>query len=132
MIIAERTSGPLSRRADKHVPMLDDPPIGHLQALILKKLDYLGSEAIGYNALEELSLETGVWLDASQIYASIRKLAEKELIKQTGTRRQQAGPPLKVYEVTAPGRAALKATSAHHRAVADYLDDNSKRKAART
>ena len=122
--------GLLSSRASQDVPLLDDPPMGHLQAIILKKLDDLGREAFGFNAIEQLSLETGVWIDPSQIYASIRKLNEKEFIEHSGTRRSRdGGPPVKIYKLTAAGRAALRTVAAHHQAVADYI--NHKRKATR-
>jgi DNA-binding PadR family transcriptional regulator len=121
----------LSSRASQDVPLLDDPPVGHLQAIVLKKLDELGKEAFGFNVLEQLSLETGVWIDPSQVYASIRKLVnDKGYIEHVETRRsQEGGPPLKIYKLTAAGRAALKTVAAHHQAVADYLND--KRKATR-
>jgi DNA-binding PadR family transcriptional regulator len=118
---------------EQTVPVLDEPPLGHLQALIMKKLDDLGSEAFGYNVLEQLSLETGVWIDPSQIYSAIRRLVseEKKYIELIETRPSpDGGPPLKIYKLSAAGRAALKATLAHHRAVAEYLDN--KRKATRT
>ena len=52
------------------VPMLDDPPLGHLQAIVLKKLDELGKQAFGFKVIEELSLETGVWIDPSRRHGS--------------------------------------------------------------
>ncbi len=111
----------LKRRAETNVPLLDDPPLGHLQALVLKKLDTLGSEAFGYNVLEELSLETGVWIDHAQIYSTIRKLIDKKFIELEETRAQKKGPPLKIYRVRAAGHAALEATADHHQAVAEYI-----------
>ena len=125
--------GMLSPRAKQTVPLLDEPPLGHLQALILKKLDDLGSEAFGYNVLEQLSLETLVWIDPSQIYSAIRRMAsgEKAFIELVEERKSPAGgPPLKIYKLTAAGRAALKATVEHYRAVTNYLEK--KRKATRT
>ena len=98
--------------------------MGHLQAIILKKLDQLGEEAFGFNVVEKLSLETGVWIDPSQVYASIRKLLDekKKFIEHVDTRRSEdGGPPLKIYKLTAAGRAALKSVAAHHQAVADYI-----------
>lgn len=113
----------LSRRADLPVVLIDDPPLGHLQAIVAKKLDELGSEAYGFNVLEQLTLETGVWIEHSQIYGSIKKLVGSKYIEHIETRAQAGTPPLKIYRLTAAGRAALKSTAAHHRAVADYLDD---------
>jgi len=119
--------GLLSSRASQDVALLDDPPLGHLQAIILKKLDDLGKEAFGFNVLEKLSVETGVWIDPSQVYASIRKLNDKEFIQHVETRRSpDGGPPLKIYKLTAAGRAALKAVATHHQAVANYLSDKRK------
>jgi DNA-binding PadR family transcriptional regulator len=125
--------GTLSSRAKQTVPVLDEPPLGHLQALILKKLDELGSEAFGYNVLEQLSLETLVWIDPSAIYSAIRRMSseEKGYIELVEERKSpQGGPPLKIYKLTAAGRAALKTTTEHYRAVANYLEN--KRKATRT
>ena len=120
----------LARRSDEHVALLDDPPVGHLQAIVLKRLDVLGRDASGYSVLEGLSIDTGVWIDPSQIYASIRKLVDKELISLAETRPQPGGPPLKIYQLTAAGRAALKTTAEHHREVAAFLT-NDKRNATR-
>jgi len=135
MPVKTRNLGVLAARQSVDVPLLDDPLIGHLQAIILKKLEQLGAEAFGYKVFEQLCIETGVWIDVSQIYSSIRKLADRDppLIEQDGPPRRSpdGGPPLKYYKLTAAGRAALKSTAAHHRAVADYLEGN-KRKATRT
>lgn len=130
--IPERLRG-LAPRAGQNVPLLDDPPIGHLQAVILKKLDDLGRDAFGYNVLEELSIECGVWIDHSQIYSSIRKLLKRDpepFIEHVETRPSaDGGPPLKVYRLTAAGRVALKTTAAHHQAVGEYLSN--KKRASR-
>ena len=111
----------LARRHERHIPLLDDPPVGHLQAIVLKTLEGMGEDACGYNVLEKLTIDNGVWIEPSQIYSSIRKLLVKELIVHTETRSQPSGAPLKFYKLTAAGRAALEATAAHHTAVADYL-----------
>jgi DNA-binding PadR family transcriptional regulator len=121
----------LKRRAERPVPLLDAPPLGHLQAIIMRRFDDLGTEAYGFNVLEGLSLEYGVWIDQSQIYNAIRRLVADELIELAETRHQAGTPPLKIYHLTAAGRAALDATAAHHKAVAAFLDNN-KRKATRT
>ncbi len=119
----------LQPRNERDVPVLDDPPLGHLQAIVLRKLYDLESDAYGLMVLQTLSLETGVWLDHSQIYSIIRKLGPKGkgLIKVKELREQQGKrPALKIYELTASGRAALTATAEHHKAVAAYLADNNK------
>ena len=104
--------------------------MSHLQGIILKKLDDLGEEAYGYKVIEGLALEHGVWIDPSQIYTNVKKLHDKGFLGEPQIRKQpEGGPPTKVYKVTAAGRAALKATAAHHQAVADYLND--KRNATR-
>jgi DNA-binding PadR family transcriptional regulator len=124
MPVRKHKLGVLSSRAKQRVPLLDEPPLGHLQALILKKLDDLGSEAFGYNVLEQLSLETMVWIDPSQIYSSIRRMLsdEKAYIELVGERKSpDGGPPVKIYRLTKPGRAALDATAEHHQAMAAYL-----------
>lgn len=117
--------GTLIRGPKKRIPSREEPPLGVLQAMILKKMDELGDEAFGFKALEALMLETGEWFDPSLVYGSIRKLADKErkFLEPAGTRRSpDGGPPLKMYRVTAAGRAAIKATAAYHRAVADRLE----------
>lgn len=114
----------LTTRQHATSALVDDPPLGHLQALVLKKLHDLYPDAYGFKVLETLSLDAGVWLDTPDVYASIRRLLAKELIRHTETRPQPGGPPVKIYKLEAAGRAALKATAAHYRAVADNLDDN--------
>ncbi len=103
MPIKTHKIGVLSSRAKQTVPLLDEPPLGHLQALILKKLDDLGSEAFGYNVLEQLSLQTLVWIDPSQIYSSIRRMVseEKKYIELVEERKSpEGGPPLKIYKLS--------------------------------
>ena len=135
MPVKTRDLAMLASRASKAVPALDDPEIGHLQAQVLKTLDDLGPDAFGYNVLKHLSQEYGVWLDVSQIYASIRKLLNKKpepLIDHVATRASpDGGPPLKVYELTATGSEVLKSVAAHHRAVAAYLERPRKKRERR-
>jgi DNA-binding PadR family transcriptional regulator len=109
--------------------LLEEPELSHLQALILKKFDDLGEEAYGYKVIEGLSLETGVWLDPSQVYTNVKKMSDggKGFLAKPDVRQlPEGGPPVKVYKLTAAGRAALKSTAEHYQAVADYL--NNKRK----
>jgi DNA-binding PadR family transcriptional regulator len=129
MVVKSHPLG-LPARHGQITALLDEPPVGHLQALVLHKLDRLGKNAYGYKVLEGLSIDSGVWIDHVQIYTTIRKLLDKELIELAETRPQKGGPPVKVYKLTAAGRAALKAVTAHHTALADQLND--KRKATRT
>ena len=132
MPIKTHKLGDLTRRAHRSVVVLDEPPLSHLQALILKKLEVLEGEAYGYKVIEGLSLETGVWLDPSQVYTNIKKMSAtgKGFLAEPDIRQPpEGGPPVKVYKLTAAGRAALRSTAEHYQAVADYLNDT--RKAAR-
>jgi hypothetical protein len=93
--------------------------------MILKKLDELGDNASGSKAHEELILETGEWFESSVIYLSIRKMADKDhkFLEPAGTRPLPGGRwPIKLYRVTAAGRAAIADTAAYHRALADRLE----------
>lgn len=124
----------LPSRTSKVVPLLDDPPLGHLQAIVLKVLDDLGPDAFGYNALETLSRICGTRLDHAQVYSSIRKLLKRTekidnlevpvpFLQLVGTRKSSdGGPPIKIYKLTPAGRAALETTAHHHAAVAAYLN----------
>src|SRR5262245_38881902 len=60
--------------------LLDEAPLGHLMALVLHKLDRLGKNGYGQKVLEELSIDSGVWIDHVQIYSTIRKLVDRKLI----------------------------------------------------
>lgn len=100
-------------------------PLGALQAIVLKKLDELGDDAFGFKVLETLIYESGHWFDPSLVYATIRKLADKKrpLIEQTGTRPSpNGGPPVKIFKVTAAGRALLKETTVYYRALTEILE----------
>jgi DNA-binding PadR family transcriptional regulator len=114
----------LTRRSDRKVLELDEPPLSHLQAIIAKKLDELGEVAFGYNVLEKLSREFGVWIDSSQVYTNIRKLnIDKDFIEHVTTRPVAGGgPAVKIYRLTTAGREALRSTAAHYRAVAEFLE----------
>lgn len=124
---------PLASRKEQPVALLDDPPMGHMQALVLVKLHELGPRASGFEVLKALSMECGVYLDPSQVYASIRKLVKRDppFIKQiTEVPSPEGGPPFKIYRVTEEGRQALGRTAAHYLEVATRLggavvfDDN--------
>ena len=112
-------------RPKKRMAFRGEPPLGALQAYILKKMDELGDEACGDKVFEEMMLETGEWFNPSLVYGNIRKMADKKLkfLEFAGTRQSpDGGPPLKIYRVTAAGRAAIKTTASYYHAVADRLE----------
>lgn len=122
----------LAPRSSRRVPLIDTPPLGHLQALITKTLDELGPEASGIKVVERLCLKTGGWVDHAQIYGAIRRLEENDIIAQVATRpTKKRGAPEKIFKVTAAGRTAMKETLEHYVALADALQDNPPRKATR-
>ena len=105
--------------------MLEKPDFGHLQAIVCKTIDRLGSEAHGAGVIQALVRETSVWIDPSPIYTVIRNLHMNGYLTSPALRDSTGGgPPLKVYKLTEKGRAAIKATAKHYRAVADYLDEH--------
>ena len=116
----------LTTRQQKASTLVDTPPLGHLQALVLCELAVLGKEAYGYKVLEAISHAAGVWLNAPDVYGSIRRLLDKELIEHVETRPQASGPPVKVYKLTAAGHTNLKETAAHHRALAAHFASRGK------
>src|SRR5262249_5892953 len=125
MPVKLKKMGALVRGPKKRKAFRDEPPLGALQATILKRMDELGDEAFGYKGLEELRLETGEWSDPSLVYGNIRKMADNghKFLESAGTRPSpDGGPPLKIYTVTAAGRAAIKSTAAYYRAVAERLE----------
>ena len=109
----------LPLREDDKLMERDEPPLGSLQARILKKLDVLKADAFGYRVLVELMREKRV--DPAQVYTSIRKMVDKKYIEQTGTRAEGRGPPQKIYKLTDAGREALKLTKEYHKTLSDYL-----------
>lgn len=114
--------GDIAPRTERSVPLLDEPDIGHLQAILGKVLDDLGNEAYGYNAIQLLARQTGVWLDPSQAYTSIRKLAEKGYLAEPQVRYPEGGgPPMKLQKLTPKGREALKAAAKHYGALYEFL-----------
>lgn len=114
----------ISSRSDLDIAMLDEPPLGHLQAIILKTLADLGDEACGYKVVEKLIRKTRVSIDASQIYASIRKFRTRRFVSRPIKRKSgEGGPPLKIYRITPAGRTALTVTAEHYRAVLSYLEE---------
>lgn len=117
----------LPSRFSREIALLDDPPMGHLQAVVAHKLDQLGKSAYGYKALEEISCDVSARIDHSQVYGAIHKLLNKEFIVLVETRPQQGGPPLKIYKLTAAGQDALKRTIEHHTALASYFSSKSSR-----
>jgi DNA-binding PadR family transcriptional regulator len=122
MPVRLRKSGALPRGPKKRVSFRQEPPLGVLQAYILQKMDEL-RETFGYKLLEEMISETGEWFDPSLVYGNLRKMSAQKFLESAGTRPSpEGGPPLKMYRVTAAGRAAIKATAAYHRAVGARLD----------
>ena len=123
----KRIRGVTARRTDDQLMLRDEPPLGSLQAKILKKLDLLKAEAFGYRVLvellreRELAREGRYYIDPAQVYSSMRKMVEKGYIEQVGTKIEKRGPPQKIYRLTESGRAALKITKAYHQALGEYL-----------
>ena len=70
--------GGLVKGPEKRKPYRDVPLLGAVQAMILKKIDELGSDASGSKVHEELILETDEWFESSVIYLSIKKMADKD------------------------------------------------------
>ena len=112
----------LEIRVEHPVIWLDDPPLSRMQALVLRTIQSLGTEGYGQKVLRSLSHASGVFIDTSHVYTTIRKLAEKKLIKIHETRPQEGRrPALKVYKLTPLGLTALKTTAEHYQAVADFV-----------
>ena len=121
----------LTIRSNSYVPLIDAPPLGHLQLEVLILLDQLGDEASGSAVLERLSAEAKTWIDHAKVFSTIRALQadDKAFIKFHCTRRSEAGgPPLKIYKVTDDGRAAIERTMAHFTAVAGFCEKYRRRR----
>jgi len=112
----------LRPRGESHTPLLDEPPLGHLQGIVLRKLYDLDNEAYGLMVMKTLTLEAGVFVDHSQIYQVIRKLKDKKLIKVTEVRKQEGKrPPLKIYSLTDKGHLMLQQLVEHYTEVLAYF-----------
>jgi len=110
------------RRADDMARTRDQPPLGSLQAKILKQLAKLGKDAYAYRVLGQLMREKQGYIDPAQVYTSMRSMSERKLIEALPEPRYDSrGPPQKIYKVTAAGREALRLTKAYHKALFDYL-----------
>lgn len=102
-----------------------DRPLGLFQAKVLKKLAVLGEDAFGYMVVRQLMQEGDRWLDPSKVYTTMRKMAppKGKLIEFAFDRPPtEHGPGQKVFRLTESGQAALKATAAHYRTIAEYLE----------
>lgn len=115
----------LPPRSTRKTPLLDDPPMGHLQAIVLKSIAELGNEACGATVQKLLEVELGVRIDHSQIYASISKLNRRRPVPYVMVAGIQPspvqGPPRQILVVTEAGRAAIAETAQHHDAVQSFL-----------
>lgn len=124
-----RKKQPLTRPV---VPLIDAPPLGHLQLQVLMLLEELGEDASGTGVLAVLRAETGVWLDQAKVFSTIRTLlgeGEKRYIEFVRDETSTAGgPPLKIWRVTKEGRAAIEATLAHYLAVAAFCQKRRRRR----
>jgi Transcriptional regulator PadR-like family len=103
-------------------PLTTEPPLGFKEAIVVKALKQLGDQAYGLQVIERLMEASDDVVDAADVYSTIRRLKAKLLLDEPKVVKQDGTPPLKVYTVNAAGLAALKATTAHHRAVAAFLD----------
>lgn len=121
MPVKRKQKSVLPLRRDDKLMTRDEPPLGSLQAKILKKLDLLKSEAFGYRVLVDLMQESQQYVDPAQVYTSIRKMLDKGYVEQTGTRAEGRGPPQKIYRLTEAGREALRITKEYHRSLSNYL-----------
>lgn len=117
--------GRLPQRIGLAIPLLDEPPLGHLQALVLQEIGNWEHGASGVMVVEELSLECGVWIDRSQVYDAIRRLVKAGYLEACGTRKSEiGGPPEKIYKTTLAGRGALALTHDHYLEVAHAIRKN--------
>ena len=115
----------LSRRIDKKVYALDIPPLGHLQALILKTFELHGGESSGRGVIEYLCLVCGVLIDQPQVYSTIRKLAKRGLLLANGeVKEKRRGPPKIIYKLTEKGKDEIKETLRHYRELSEFLSNS--------
>ena len=114
------------RIADQPVPLLDEPPLDYVQAVIMKRFAELGRDAYGYKVLEWLTITYGAWIHQGRFFEAIERLAKLEMIKHIETWKEVGSPSFKIYELTPAGRAALMVTTTHHQAIAAFLADNAR------
>lgn len=99
----------------------NDPELGHLQTIILKIVIDLGNEAYGFRILEVFKQRLGR-TDHSQVYAGIKKLLKRGLIRRTGNQRSvRGGPPAKLLTATSKGLLTANSVLAHHKAMVAFL-----------
>src|SRR5689334_23176612 len=114
----------LPTRQRPQTPLLNEPPLGYLEALVCMLIKKIGPEqASGLPIVRELAALGGLqWLDPAQTYLVLTRLKGKKCIEKARTIRQARGAPMKTYVLTDTGAAMLKRTIAHYRAVLTTLE----------
>lgn len=99
-----------------------EAPLGVMKARVLKTLDLLKHDAFGYEVVKVLFANSKEWIDPSQVYQIMRELRTAGLIEPAGVRPPSGrGPSMKIFRLTAAGRAALASSGEYYRAVGEYL-----------
>jgi DNA-binding PadR family transcriptional regulator len=93
-------------------PKGKDPKMGDFTFRICRTVQYLGANASGLAIYEFLESEN-YEVNTAQMYGTIQRLLEQEIIARTGTSPSKSGPPLKLYELTKKGVEMLQEKSSH-------------------
>jgi DNA-binding PadR family transcriptional regulator len=92
-----------------HRPLLSRvPELTAFGAVVLHYVRVLGPDASGMHIIDRLNTETfAKHIDQAQVYVALNRMAKRELLEVAQTRQFAGSPPMKIWQLTHKGGAAL-------------------------
>ena len=99
-------------------------PLGEFEQLVLLAILQLGPDAYGVGLGRKLEEETGRGVSRGALYTTLDRLEDKGLVrwKLVAGNAERGRLPRRIYTVSAPGLAALRAAQQAFRRLARGLD----------
>ena len=93
--------------------------VGPKQAIVLHLIRIDPDAAHGLGILDAINRDSkpGEEMQQAQLYMTLKRLLERELIGENGTVKLVGAPPLKLYRITKLGRDAIAASVAEAEAL---------------
>lgn len=99
------------------LPDMALPRLGELEFVVLLVVARLGDRAYGAEIRREVATRTGRDYSVGAIYASLRRLEDKQLLRsfESEPLPVRGGRARRYFKATSPGRAALRRATAARR-----------------
>lgn len=100
----------------------DHDSLGEFEHLVLLAILRVGADAYGVPVRDEIEQRARRGVTLGAMYATLRRLEAKGLVRSETVQAADTGRPRKMLEVTAEGLEAVRQAQARLRRMADGLD----------